>query len=151
MNTINHDSDEQTTSPPRSLQDVLNKYSGEGTQFGGPEDPKAKQHLQSFQEELITLEKRNAPYFRLLFGAILVLLLVQVVLSVINFNTMKQDVHVYKGLISGIFGVTSGGLINLLIGLYKDKTRTETLLLLSRNANNQTMQTIINIIAKNKK
>jgi len=138
-----------------SLRRVLQEYSGKPLTTMGQtdsEDPhlgkkrpsgmtaNAKQDL---RRDLEAVKRDNHRYFLICVVMILVLFVASI--AVIFTNLGKPGL--IKIAMAG-FGVSTAGLITMMVNLWRVKSITEILLLLAVNMGPESVQTVINILSK---
>lgn len=98
---------------------------------------------EAFRNDLAALKRDNDRYFKICVMMIVLLFVVSV--GVVLGNLSRPDW--IKIALTG-FGVSSAGLITVMINLWRTKSNTEVLLILVPNVDSDTLKTVIGILAK---
>jgi hypothetical protein len=117
--------------------------------LGGDDTPKRQEtsepviNKDKLQRDLKAVNKDNSRYFLICVIMVLILFLVSVGIVLTNLN--KPDVI---KLVLGAFGVSSAGLITMMIKLWREKSTVELLILLAISMDTDTLKTVIGVLAK---
>jgi hypothetical protein len=93
--------------------------------------------------DLSVVNKGNNRYFFICVSMVLTLFAVSVGVVLTNLN--KPDII---KVVMAAFGISSAGLITMMIKLWREKSNTELMILLAINMDSDTLKTIIAILAK---
>lgn len=131
-----------------SLQEILHRYSGTTVELNAPLGGSAGRGRSEIDRDglrraLSQLKRQNDRYFGLCFAAVLVLF---VALLVTTFVKLNQP-EFLKGMTS-IFGVSTGALIWRMFKMWEKKSQTEFFMHLTPNVNDDTLKTVIDVLAK---
>jgi len=138
-----------------SLRDVLQKYAAPskapsaraGADETNPSEVVSEQIIKidrgAFQRDLEAVKRGNRAYF--IVCVVMIVLLFMVSLIVVLSNLDKPD---WIKVAMTVFGVSSAGLITVMINLWRTKSNTEFLLILAPNVDAETLRIIIEILAR---
>ena len=98
---------------------------------------------EKLKRDLSAISKGNNRYFLICVVMVVILFLVSVGVVLTNLN--KPDII---KIVLGAFGISSAGLITMMIKLWREKSNTELLILLAINMDSDTLKSIIAILAK---
>ena len=131
-----------------SLREILQRYSGTSTELNAPLGGsrgrgRAEIDRDGLRQALAQLKKQNDRYFGLCFAAVFVLF---AALLVTVFVKLNQPDFI-KG-VTGVFGVSAGTLIWRMFKMWEKKSQTEFFMHLTPNVNDDTLKTVIDVLAK---
>jgi hypothetical protein len=95
------------------------------------------------KRDLAAVNKDNNRYFLICVAMVLILFLVSV--GVVLTNLAKPDII---KVVMAAFGISSAGLITMMIKLWREKSNIELLILLAINMDPETLKTVITIMVK---
>jgi len=137
-----------------SLHDVLRQYIGtipapiatagsDETQGASEEKASTSFDKEGFQRGLEQVKKDNRLYFIICVAMVLTLFIISIVFVLANLDRPGAI-----KIAMAAFGISTAGLMAKMIGLWREKSNTEFLLLLAPNVDADTIKTIVGILAK---
>jgi hypothetical protein len=140
-----------------SLRTVLNKYADTnipgaplGSDETDQEEKPQKRRVKgpdidkaNLRKDLEAVKKDNSRYFVVCVVMIVLLFIISII--VVLTNLAKPDII---KIAMTAFGISTAGLITLMIKLWRTKSNTEMLILLAINMDAETIKSVINILAK---
>jgi hypothetical protein len=106
----------------------------------------SKKERDQLQVDLVAVQKDNRWLVRIVVAMLLLLFVVYVFLVLIN---PKRTVLLHGG--NAILGLSAAICIRWLVGIWREKTNTETLLRLATDLEGDALKTVIMVMAKSKK
>jgi hypothetical protein len=98
---------------------------------------------EKLKRDLTALNKNNSRYFIICVVMVLILFLVSI--GVVLMNLGKPDVI---KIVMAAFGISSAGLITMMIKLWREKSNVELLILLAINMDSDTLKTVVAVLVK---
>lgn len=128
-------------------QILLNYTDSDAAPLGGSGARRlTKEERDRLHADLVRVQHANERFVWLVAGMLFVLFVV--LLIIITTNLDKPDI--IKS-ISAAFGISAAGIIRWLVGIWREKTNTETLLQLAVDLEGDALKTVITILARGKK
>lgn len=114
----------------------------------GSDQEKVRQDIPTLDRERLKLDlsaanKDNSRYF--LVCTVMVVLLFLVSIGVVLTNLSNPNII---KIVMVAFGISSAGLITMMIKLWREKSNVELLILLAINMDSDTLKTVVNVLVK---
>jgi hypothetical protein len=130
------------------LREILRRYSGTSAELnaqlgGGRGRDSAEIDRDGLRKALAQLKKQNDRYFGICFSAVFVLFTAMLVTFFVKLNQPNFAI----GMI-GAFGGAAGTLIWRMFKMWEKKSQTEFFMHLTPSVNDDTLKTVIDVLAK---
>lgn len=131
----------------KSLETLIKTYTQFDVSLGADEDDGDNKNVQSIdkknlRKDLEVVKSANKQYFLICVIMIIVLFIASLILVLINLAKPNIVTAIMTA-----FGISTAGLILLMIKLWREKSNTELLLALALNMDGETLKRIIEILA----